>query len=464
MKLAEMKQRRADARKRAKSIMDAIAARGADASATDDESKALLGIHSEVEKLDRDIDLAEKMTALMGEDETETRSAKPGKEEPDTEGKETRSKKEPNVEVVVDKSKPVFRNLGENLQAIACMHTIGGDVDVKSRSHNMLKEVAKRSVSGLAAMNDTDGGFLIEADKQAEIMKSKNDDMPTLADDCRTIILSSNSNSFVANALNDNSRADGVRLGGVEAYWIGEGETPSATKPSLRQVEIFLNKIAAIGYATEELLADAAALSTVMRDGFRSAIRYQVGSAVFEGNGHKKLKGLMDASTKARLTIAKESGQAADTFVYKNALKMYTAMHPSLITGAKWYINAEVWPEIISMVVATGSSSGQTVFLPPNGVHDAPYGLLFGRPVVPIEACNALGEEGDVLFANMSAYAIVKKGDITEQESMHVRFLQGEMAFRCIQRIGGQPIPNDVWTPAKGTQKQAAFVTLAVRA
>lgn len=464
MKLAEMKQRRADARKRAKSIMDAIAARGADASATDDESKALLGIHSEVEKLDRDIDLAEKMTALMGEDETETRSAKPGKEEPDTEGKETRSKKEPNVEVVVDKSKPVFRNFGENLQAIACLHRVGGDVEAQTRAHNMLKEVAKRSPSGLAAMNDTDGGLLIEPDKQAEIEKSKNDDMPTLADDCRQIVLSSNANSFIVNALNDNSRADGVRLGGVEAYWIGETEVPSATKPGIRQIEIPLNKIGAIGYATEELLADAAALSIVMRDGFRSAIRYQEGMAVFEGNGHKKPKGVMDASTKARLVIAKESGQAADTFVYKNALKMYSAMHPSLMMGAKWYINAEVWPEIISMVIATGSSSGQTVFLPPNGVHDAPYGLLFGRPVVPIEACNALGDEGDVLFANMSAYAMIKKGDVNEQESMHVRFLQGEMAFRVTKRVGGMPIPNDVWTPAKGTQKQAAFVTLAVRA
>lgn len=452
MKLAEMKQRRADARKRLKTILDAITARGAEATSTEEELKAITEINDEIEKLDGDIAITERSLKNMG---TETRSEDEG--EGKTEGKTTLR-----VDVVQDNASPVFRTLGHQLIAIKEAQDPNSQVDQRSKAQNMLKEVAKRAPSGLAEMNDKDGGYLLESDKQAEIMKSNNDDSPTLADDCKVINLSSNSTMFEAWALNDASRADNYRLGGVMAYWMNEADTVSPSKPGLRKIEIPLQKIGAIGYATEELLEDASALSTVMLDGFRSAIRYEIGKAVYNGDGAKKLSGIMNCA--ALKTVAKRSGQAASTFIYGNALDMFSSMPASLLPGAKWYINAEVWPEIISMVIATGSSSGQTVFLPPNGVHDAPYGLLFGRPIVPIEACEALGTKGDVIFANMSAYALLKKGEARETQSTHVRFLYGETAFRVIQRIGGGPIPNSVLTPAKGTLTQSPFVTLAVRA
>ncbi len=46
---------------------------------------------------------------------------------------------------------------------------------------------------------------------------------------------------------------------------------------------------------------------------------------------------------------------------------------------------------------------------------------------------------------------------------MHVRFSQGEMAFRAFYRVDGQAIPRAAITPKNGSNTLSPFVTLEAR-
>ena len=57
-------------------------------------------------------------------------------------------------------------------------------------------------------------------------------------------------------AIDETSRADGSRFGGVLANWSAEARSSNSTYPRWRRVGFSDNKIIGIGYATSEIMAD----------------------------------------------------------------------------------------------------------------------------------------------------------------------------------------------------------------
>jgi hypothetical protein len=60
-------------------------------------------------------------------------------------------------------------------------------------------------------------------------------------------------------AVDETSRANGSRFGGISSTWIGQGTTVTAGKPKFRLMELKLKKLLAFVYGTDELVADAVA-------------------------------------------------------------------------------------------------------------------------------------------------------------------------------------------------------------
>ncbi len=165
----------------------------------------------------------------------------------------------------------------------------------------------------------------------------------------------------------------------------------------------------------------------------------------------------------ATLSIAKETGQAAATIQIENLRKMYGRCHLNWMSGAKWYVNQDVLPALdtLSFPVGTG---GVPVFLPPGGLSDSPYARLYGKPIIPVEYCATVGTVGDIVLANLNAYAVGLKGLADASYSMHLKFDYAQTAYRVIFEIDGQPWLNTTITPFKGTNTTSPILTLATRA
>jgi len=91
----------------------------------------------------------------------------------------------------------------------------------------------------------------------------------------------------------------------------------------------------------------------------------------------------------------------------------------------------------MGMTVGLG---GVATYLPPGGLSQAPYGTLFGRPVIPIEQCQTMGTVGDIILADMSEYILIDKGGIQNASSIHVRFVNDETCFRFVYRVDGRKL------------------------
>jgi HK97 family phage major capsid protein len=164
------------------------------------------------------------------------------------------------------------------------------------------------------------------------------------------------------------------------------------------------------------------------------------------------------------ISVAKESGQAADTIVFENIVNMYSRMNARARAGAIWLINQDIEPQLMTMGFPTAATA-VPVWLPPGGLSASPYASLMGKPIIPVEACKTLGDAGDIILTNLTKYlTIMKTGGIRSDVSIHLWFDYDTSAFRFIFRMAGQPHFSSTITPENGSNTRANNIILAARA
>jgi len=350
-----------------------------------------------------------------------------------------------------DRPQDRFATLGHQLVSIIEAGRPGGRVDPR---------LYTAAATGLNETVPSEGGFLVQQDFVNDLLQ---DTFETgiLAKRCRRQQISSASNSMKINGVDETSRAS-TRFGGIIGYWEEEAAEKTASKPKFRKIELNLHKLIGLCYATDELLADAAALESFIRAAFPSEFGFLVDDAIINGTGAGQPLGILNAG--CLVSVAAETGQKAATIVAENVEKMWSRMFARSLPNAEWFINQMCYPQLFQMSHAVGTG-GIPVFLPPGGISTAPYGALFGRPVTPIEQCAALGTAGDIIFADMNGYILGEKGGLRTDVSIHVRFIYDESVFRFVLRLDGQPVRATVLTPYKGGSgaTQSHFIAIATR-
>lgn len=314
------------------------------------------------------------------------------------------------------------------------------------------------AASGMNEAVGADGGFAVPVEFAAGIEKEMWETGEILS---RVNVRPITGNNMTFNVIDETSRADGSRRGAVAAYWVEEAGTPDPSQVKLAKMEMKLRKVAALGYLTEELAEDAPALEAELTEAFREELIFEVEDAIINGTGAGQPLGILRSN--ALVSVAKESGQAAATIEKDNVDKMWARMRARNRANSVWIINQEGEPQLngMTMVVGTG---GVPVYLPPGGLASSPLATLYGRPVIPVEYCAALGTVGDIMLVDLGRYRVIRQASGPKfATSMHVRFVQGENTYRATYRVDGQPIPRTAITPKNGTNALSPFVALATR-
>jgi HK97 family phage major capsid protein len=350
-----------------------------------------------------------------------------------------------------DHTKKMWKNNGEFLKAVYDAAKPGGNIDPRLTYRD--------SSSGMSEQVPSDGGFLVGQDF-AEQLLQKTYDTGLLAPKCTKIPISPGKNGLVANGVDETSRKDGSRWGGIQAYWENEADVFTGKKPKFNKIELKLKKLTGLCYATDELLEDATALEAVISQAFAEEFGFKMDDAIMNGEGVGMPLGFLNSG--ALVTVPKETGQASGSILLNNIVKMYSHMWSRSKQNALWLINQDIIPQLYTLNISVGNNAFP-VYMPPGGVSGEPYGTLFGRPVMEVEQVNTLGSVGDISFADLSQYLLIDKGGINAATSIHVRFLYDESVFRFIYRVDGQPIWKTSLTPYKGANTLSPFITLGAR-
>ena len=258
------------------------------------------------------------------------------------------------------------------------------------------------------------------------------------------------------NARVDKSHATSVS-GGFRVYRHAETVDGTSSRGEFEQVTLTANEEMGVAFATETILTDSP-------ESFVAIIRAGMGSEFIANRINERINGTGVGERQGALVtpcvidVAKETNQAAATIKKENIDKM--AARCWRYQSAVWLANHNTLPQLLSIVQVVGTGGAPVPYF-----SFAPGGQmqLLGRPLFFTEFAKTLGTSGDLILGVWSEHLDGNYQSEQFAESMHVRFLAAERAFRFYRRNDGQWWWRSALTPRAGSTL-SPVVTLATRA
>lgn len=256
------------------------------------------------------------------------------------------------------------------------------------------------------------------------------------------------------NARVDKNHATSVS-GGFRVYRRAETVDATTSRAEFEQVTLTANIETGAAFATEEIINDSpqsfvAIIQSGMGDEYLAAkMRERI-----SGTGVGERQGILNSP--CLITVDAETEQDADTIVKENIDKM--AARCWRYSQAVWLANHNTLPQLLSIVqnVGTGGMPVPYFSFAPGGQFS-----LLGRPLYFTEFAKTLGDVGDLILGVWSEHLNGTYQSEEFAESMHVRFLANERAFRFNRRNDGQWWWRSALTPANGATLSPAVVLAA---
>lgn len=445
--LAALDERRLELFNASQALIDA--ADEAETDLSDEDLATIEANATEIEKLDKQIK-ARKAIAPQGQGRRTTA-------EPQNSGRTGGGGRTVPAQVRADNPRHGFQSFGNFAQTVRNAIT-GVENDDVTRMRNIANATTTYGNEGTG----TDGGFLVPPEFSREIwLKVQAEE--NLLNRCAQLVTDGNSMM-----IPKDETTPWQTSGGVQVYWGSEGAAVTNSKPTFEMGALRLAKLMALVPISEELLSDASGLESWLRVKAPSKMAAKLNTAIIAGTGSGQPLGIIPGYTAVGASVvqvSKETSQPADTIWMTNIEKMYARMYAPWRRNAVWLINQDLEPSLAGMAFqATGASSALPgtsavpAYMPAGGLSASPYATLKGRPVIPVEACAAIGDLGDIIFADFNQYwALTKSGGMQTDTSIHLYFDQALTAFRFIFRVNGQPAWSGKITRQNGSSNELSW-------
>lgn len=323
------------------------------------------------------------------------------------------------------------------------------------KQHGAIDPRLTRAATGAGVESGADGGFLIPP-SFATAIQSRAEEIGQIWSRVRKVPVQGNTMTIAG--VDESSRANGSRWGGVSVGRVGEGDTITGGKPKYHQVALKLKKLMGLYYLSEEQMEDGPAAASIGIDAFAEELAFTTEYEVLNGNGASQMLGILNSG--AVVVQAKVSGQSADTVVAGNITAMASRLNSRSRRTAVWVIDPSVEQQLPLMTIGD-----QPIYIPQGSLRGSPdFALLLGMPVLPaVEYMAKLGDQGDIGLFDFSQYVAIEKGTKVAQ-SMHARFVNDEQVIKFTTRNDGAPLWKQPLTPLNNGPTRSPFITLAERA
>jgi len=224
--------------------------------------------------------------------------------------------------------------------------------------------------------------------------------------------------------------------GGVQVYWIGEGQTITSTQPTFGEFRMTVKKLAALVPMTSELLNDASLqIANLLATLFAQALAKEEDRIVFVGKtaANDPFNGVLYDPGVTTYTMASghekftevDAAELADVTTYKSSVNT---------TGARWFMHRTVF----NVVRQIKDGDGMYIWGQPTMGNDA--GIIWGYPYTLVENMPAVTDTAAstpfMFFGNLQHYYIGDRQQMTIARSEHVGFAADKVYLRVLQREG----------------------------
>jgi len=322
------------------------------------------------------------------------------------------------------------------------------------------KENRAAATGGFTVGVPSDGGFFLQGETAVDLMTTGFNNSEVLSR-CDSRTMNPGTQFLEIIGIDETSRANGSRGGGVRVYTAAELDSFTQSKTKFKKIRIEPTKLTGLYYASGEVIKNVTFLGQEMRQLFGEEFAFKCQDLVINGSGAGEALGILNAD--CLISVTKDTGQVKDTISTDNILSMESRLSnegPKVV----YLVNRETKPQLSKLSIAIGTGGVLVPLYKTEFDQGKRIASLNGLPCVTIEQAAALGDAGDVILADMSQYITANKGDINEAMSIHVNFLYDQETFRFLYYFDGQPRWSSAITPYKGSATTGPFITTAARA
>lgn len=250
-------------------------------------------------------------------------------------------------------------------------------------------------------------------------------------------------------------QSSGELFGGFKMEILAEEGTASKQTGKVRLIQLHAKKGAIFVDISSELESDGLGFEDQLRNALTKSIGYGIDKYCLNGTGAGQPQGVFNSS--CLISVAKESGQTANSIVYENLTRMYARQLNK--SRAVWLFCDDAVPELMSVQVAVGTGGSHVKLM---SEKDGKF-TIFGRPVHFTPHMPTVGDAHDCGFIDFGAYALGMRKDLSIDKSIAPGWTQDLVSYRIIVRFDGQGVLSEAVQPENGATL-SPFVTLDERA
>jgi HK97 family phage major capsid protein len=280
----------------------------------------------------------------------------------------------------------------------------------------------------------------------------------------RVMIVPMASNVIEIPYIVDFDRSQGKVAGNVKFRWVSENAAATGNDVKFEMLELRLREANALVYISNRLMDfSPVSIEPFITRSVDDALDLCLADSWINGTGVGQPLGVLNSS--ALISVAKETGQAADTIVYENTLKQLSRFYGKV---GEWYASRTIIPQLGVMNVSVGTGGAAVFLAGANGSQGAtgPFpSSLHGAPIFFEECMPVLGDVGDLLFVDWGQYLVGQFNGapgLALTESAHLKFDYRQHAFQFTFYTDGRPWWPSAFKPRRGDE-QCPAVAIAAR-
>lgn len=234
-------------------------------------------------------------------------------------------------------------------------------------------------------------------------------------------------------------------FGGFAMQFLAEEGEGDKQTGKLRAIQLEAKKGAIFVDISNELREDGQGFEAQLDRAMRLSIGFGMDEAFINGTGAGMPLGIR--SDPAKVSVTKETGQQANTIIYENLAKMFSRMYPAGRQRALWLANDDTIPQLLTLSIAIGTGGSHIPVMTESG---GQFKIL-GRPVLFTSHMPTIGDADDIMFADLSQYAIGIRRELKLEKSIIPGWTKDLMSYRAILRFDGQGTWNAPMTTKNGS-------------
>lgn len=218
--------------------------------------------------------------------------------------------------------------------------------------------------------------------------------------------------------------------GGVNTVITAPGGALTPTEPGFEMLQWRVHKIGGYTQVDNELISDSPmAIEALLRALFNVAVSAKHEYYILRGTGVGQPLGILNSTAPVLFTPTTNS-----LFSWADVGGMQARFKQVGTGGPAWLIHPSVWPDVLTMEVGT---AGGAVWIA--NMQAAAGNTILGYPIVQSEHLPQANNSGNVILADLFAYLLFRRQEISVAFSEHAGFLNDKATWRFTARADGKP-------------------------